>query len=65
MNNSVEIQQKNSQYVRQFNRAVLDYEVFIFEERQQRKTATINSQKRIRNVKNRTSKIQPCSKLVP
>jgi len=46
MNNSVELPQSNSQYVQQFNRAVLDYEMFILEERQQKKTATSNYQKK-------------------
>lgn len=42
MNNSVELSPSNNQYVQQFNRAVLDYEMFLFKERQQKKTLTTN-----------------------
>jgi hypothetical protein len=34
MNDSIKILQNTNQYVRQFSRAVLDYELFIFKERQ-------------------------------
>jgi hypothetical protein len=43
MNNSFEISQSNNQYIRQFNRAVLDYEILILEERQQKKAKTTKS----------------------
>jgi len=49
MDNSIKIQKRNSQYVQQFNRAVLDYEMFIFEERQQKKIENIIDQKRVRH----------------
>jgi hypothetical protein len=38
MSNSVEIPQLSNQYVRQFNRAVLEYQLFISEQRRQKKS---------------------------
>jgi hypothetical protein len=46
MNNSIEISQSNNRYVQQFNRAVLYYEMFLFKERQQKKTGVTNYQRK-------------------
>ena len=44
MNNSIEIPQSNNQYIRQFNRAILEYDIFILQERQQKKTKATKKQ---------------------
>jgi hypothetical protein len=48
MNHSIEISQSNNQYVRQFNRAVLDYEIFILEERQQKKQGQLKTRGKVK-----------------
>jgi hypothetical protein len=51
MNNSIEISQSNNQYMQRFNSAVLNYEMLILEERQQKKQGRPRNREEIKKVK--------------
>lgn len=50
MNNSIEITDSNNRYIEQFNRAVLDYDLFMAEERQQKKTRPAKKQRKMKRL---------------
>jgi len=51
MASSSETRNRNRQYVRQFNRVVLDYEMFVFEECQQKKIGYLACLNKVRSGK--------------
>ena len=50
MNNSIETMESNNRYIEKFNRAVLDYELFIVEERQQKKARPAKKQRKMKKI---------------
>lgn len=51
MKNAIKFPQSNNQYIQQFNRAVLSYEMFMFEQRQQNKFERLRGEEKLKKVR--------------